>query len=429
MRLYKLTFIPFIISMLVSVPASAVYSGADGGTTLLARQTGVYDNYEKFASDKLALNEEKTVLSGEWGDLELMPVIVQPSADFITTQTNFDEMLTLFNSSSLWKFKDMSRDQIRAMFQEAGLAEEICNLLMQHTRASDDGNGFVTVPHDVILWSFTPEIRAKLYPLIGKYGDNVMYSQPLCFNSGDKNEWIYESGLSKSLADELQQLVYTENGVCCISDIHLILPFLETEEDWNDLLRTVYRTKAYDLSLAIKEGQNVDKITDYWGNLGRQASIRTIFEQASSSPGGSSIDISDILPEIPRERINTYSGIVEHLNNWKDCHWTTINFFNPVPDERYYDLADFTSFFGKISKPLGSNQLRFGDIISVYDENGELTHTCIYIACNVVFTKNGMGNLMPFVFSSLDETVPLYGSKVEYLTRTVADTHSAAVGA
>lgn len=428
MRLYKITFIPFILFMLVSLTSSAAYSGAAaGGAALLARQAGVSDNYEKFTADKLTLDEGKTILSGEWGDLELTPVIVQPSEDFIATQTDFDELINLFNSSSRWTFRGMSLDQIRAMFHQAGLAEEVCDLLMQHTHESDDGNGFVTVPHDAILWSLTPEIKAKLYPLIGKYGDNIMYGQPLCFNSGDKNEWIYKSSLSKSLAEKLLQLVYTENGICYISDIHLILPFLETAEDWNGLLRTIYRTRACDLSLVIREGQNVDEITDYWGNLGRQAYVRTIFEQASDTPGGSGVDISAVLPEIPRERINTYSGIAEYLNDWKDCHWTTINFFNSAPDERYYGLADFASFFGKISRPLDSSPLKFGDIIAVYDESGELMHTCIYIAGNVVLTKNGAGSLKPFIFSSLDKTVSLYGNRVEYLIRTVADTYTVAV--
>ncbi|HEX9062146.1 MAG TPA: hypothetical protein VF941_18365, partial [Clostridia bacterium] len=145
----------------------------------------------------------------------------------------------------------------------------------------------------------------------------------------------------------------------------------------------------------------------------------------SSKRGGGEISIEKLLPGIPQERINTYCGDYEYEMDVKDCHWTTINFFNSKSDERYYDFPDIFSFISKISNPLKKDsQLKFGDIICIFNKNNELVHSCIYISDNLVITKNGMGNLNPFVFSYLDKTISIYGDESVYLSRTVADTYS-----
>ena len=350
--------------------------------------------------------------------------IIQPSNDFIVNQINHDELYKMFQSSKQWIFKNANLNDVHSIFLKAGLNQEICNKLLANTTTSHDGKSLVTTPPYAVLWRFTPEIRAKLYPLIGKHSDNEMYSQPICFNSNNSDEWLYKSSLSKKLLEKLSSLVYVEKEICYISDIHLILPLINTNDEQNDLLQTLYRTKALDVYLKIKEGQDVSKIADYWGNLGRNKLIKPMLERISENPREGKINIAELLPTIPQNRLNTYSGIEEFEMDYKDCHWTTINFFNNAPDERYYMLPELFSFIKSISKPLKNAQLKFGDIICIYDENNELTHSCTFIADNLVLTKNGMGNLKPFVLTYRDKTVPLYGNKTAYYSRTISNTHT-----
>jgi hypothetical protein len=157
--------------------------------------------YEKLPGEKIRLNENKTAISGIWGGLVLSPFIMQPTDEFVKTQIDQDELYKMFQSSSKWFFKNASLSEINAIFKSADLSGEICNELISHTAVHTEGSGYVTSPPDNLLWCFSSETRAKLYPLIGKYSINTMYSDPVCFSSDNADEWFYDSSLDKGLSD------------------------------------------------------------------------------------------------------------------------------------------------------------------------------------------------------------------------------------
>jgi hypothetical protein len=386
-------------------------------------KTSLGDNYyEKFTGEKITLDTEEEELDGKWGKLYLNQFILQPTIKFVKEQTDLKALKQEFKSSSKWTFENASLDDIRNIFLKAGLNEETIEGLMLSTTALNGGKGFVTVPPDETLWQFTPEIRSKLYPMIGSYKGNMMYSEPVCYNSDSPKEWFYNSRLNEDIIEKMSSLIYIEDGICYISDLHLILPLLTNEEDEANLVQTIYRTKSLQAELQVDEAQDINKLAAYWGNLSDKSYVLAILKKAGSDSSNGRIDISELMPSIPQNRLNTYSGEEEFGTDYKDCHWTTINFFNNEVDERYYVLPNLFWFFSKISKPVQDDSLKFGDIVTMFDNNENMTHSCTYIADNLVLTKNGMGNLNPFVLTYLDKTAPLYGGNITYYTRTVSNT-------
>lgn len=381
------------------------------------------NNYQKLSGQIILLNEQSSHLQGAWGSLVLKPFIIQPTQKFIIEQTNYEDFDQRFKSSKEWIFNVAELKDVELLFKIAGMSKTIRAELLSYTKPLEQGLGFVTTPPDKLLWSFTSEMRGKLYPLIGKYNENTMYSEPVSFNSENPEEWFYKSDLSPELIKKLKALVYLKNGICYISDLHLIMPLLAGDNSWLSLLQTIYRTRSMEAYLEIKEGQDIDNMVSYWGNLGRIEDVKPILERISKKTGGGRINIRELLPAIPKGRLNTFSSINEYETDFKDCHWTTINFFNRDVEERYYNLPNLYTFINKISKPQKYSKLMFGDIISIFNEKDELVHSCTYIADNLVITKNGMGNLKPFVLSYLDKTASLYGEKINYASRTISNTH------
>lgn len=386
------------------------------------------NRYEKFEGEKIILSSKGEELKGEFGELHLTPFIIEPTASFVKEQTYVSNMYEMFESSSKWIFEDKSLEEIRTMLQESGLNNLACEELLANTSAAKDGKGFITTPPDEVLWNLTEENRAKLYPLIGKDINNAMYNQPVYYNSSNGTEWLYSSGLRIELIEKLKKLIYVENGISYISDIHLMLPLLNNEEERVRLIQIVYRTRALDVQLIIKEGQNISNIADYWGKFGRKELIKPMLESLSGTTNGGQIDILKLLPQIPQSRLNTFSGLEEFQTDCKDCHWTTMNFFNNKADGSYYNIKNSLLLINGISKPSQDSSFDFGDVVSIFNGNNELTHSCTYIADNLVLTKNGTGNLHPFVITYLDRTIPLYGSKTVYYSRLVGDTHSIDLG-
>jgi hypothetical protein len=421
----KATVIAIIIFSNMLIVSGIQYANKTELNKTVNKLSLLYDNYEKYSGDKIQLNEQQISISGLFGNLEITPFILEPSTNFLLNQINYNEEINVFKSSSQWVFENTTLSEIRSLFLSAGIDSDTCNELIENTSETVNSKEYVTTPNDSFFWSLSAAIKAKLYPLIGEYSENVMYSYPLYFCSDNAKEWFYKSTLNEAIKEKILSLVYKKSGVCYLSDIHLILPYLRSIDERIEFLKDVYRSKSMDVKLVIKEDQNVSSIAKYWGVLGRTSYIEPLLQNLSSHTGGGKINIENLLPAIPQDRLNTFCGYDEYQTDWKDCHWTTINFFNSKVDERYYNLPDLLPFIKEFSSELKiDSQLKFGDIICIFNKNNDLVHSCTYIADNLTLTKNGMGNLKPFILSNLDKTVSLYGEKTAYLTRTTADTFS-----
>lgn len=416
-----------IKAILISIISVAVFSTAftflyinEYKPFISRQQISIDEFYSKYEGEKISLNTTETCQTGVWGSIELISSIIQPCEEYIVNQINRYDLYEQFNSSRQWVFNDMKLENIKQLFLDGGLDEAVCSRLLQSTSPISGGKGYITTLPDEILNSFTPETRARLYNLIGDCSGNGMYGQPVYFCSGNPEEWFYQSSLSEKQIEKLLSLVYVKNGVSYISDIHLVLPLI-AEDELVGFIQTIFRSKTVDCQLIIEEGQDVSGLVNYWGGPDDARSVEDTLEKLSQKTGGGKISISELLPVIPQNRLDTYVGLDEFEADWKDCHWTTINFFNHRVDESYYNSPDTFSYLCKLSKPIKAEEMKFGDIVSVFDENNILVHSCIYIADNLVMTKNGMGNLMPFVISYLDKTVSIYGEKTVCLSRTAVE--------
>jgi hypothetical protein len=370
------------------------------------------------------IDYQKTI-SGPWGVLEEDPIVITPPASFVNSLNVYLE------PSKQWVFRNTSLDKIRSLFLDAGIQDKLCDELINNTKPAPDGNSFVTTPPDSILWSFSPAIREKLYPVIGKSGndkENSPYYVPYHFDFQNPAEWFYNSHLRQDLKDRLLRLVYHLYNTCCISDLHLMIPFIKNQAESESLLQIIFRTKALTVYLRIKEGEDIGKLVDYWGDFDRAQAITPLFESMRDNPGGGKIDIINILPPIPRIRLNTYVNARESQKTLRDCNWAAFNFFNDQSDERVNDSAQKPFLFKKLAKPLSpGKQPKFGDLILIKTDHNYILHSCVYIAEDLVYTKNGFTPHAPFILTSLANVMSFYrfygGTKTTIYSRIVADTH------
>ncbi len=374
------------------------------------------------SGQKIPLTNKGKMFPGPWGDLEAIPVNIQPPAGLFK---NYRDIIDLINSSKQWIFKNASLQEIRSLFLEAGLDHKTCVELLNHTKPLASEAGFITTPSEIVFYGFSPELRAKLYPLIGKYSENTTYCYPFHYNSTNPEEWFFNSSLTKEQIKKLSSLVYISQNVCCISDLHLIAPLIKTTPEWIKLLRTIYRSPALDVYLKIEKGEDTGKLIDYWKNLNRFQFITMKFQSIQNKASDVRINIGDLLPAIPRIRLNTFASNEESDQYSMDCHWATFNFFNDQYDDRPILL-------NKICRPLfpEEEQPKFGDIYLMTDINNNVVHSCVYIASNIVFSKNGLNSATsntPFMLSYFDKVLALYSSfygqlRVSMFSRTIANT-------
>ena len=118
------------------------------------------------------------------------------------------------------------------------------------------------------------------------------------------------------------------------------------------------------------------------------------------------------LPPFARERLYTYPLPSQAGDPVMDCHWSTMNFFNEVPDNRFSDPKYTTDFllanFYKIA-----HASAYGDRIFLLDKNGNAIHSAVYLADDIVFTKNGNNFAQPWMLMHLKDLMAEYTTDVE----------------
>jgi hypothetical protein len=164
------------------------------------------------------------------------------------------------------------------------------------------------------------------------------------------------------------------------------------------------------VKLRINAGSDIDALDDYWSRGQRAKDIKPLLQSLVRDGSSSSIDIIHLLPRVPRSLLYTYPSPTEPgSRTYLDCHWTVLNFFNSRPDDRYKDLEAVTVAFLNNYYPV-SGKPTFGDIIMFAKPDGSIIHSCVFIADDIVYTKNGASPNAPWILMSLGDVIAFYPS-------------------
>ena len=102
-----------------------------------------------------------------------------------------------------------------------------------------------------------------------------------------------------------------------------------------------------------------------------------------------------LLPPFARRRLYTYHPVTEEKSRYHlDCHWTALNFFSEQPDDRFGDVKEVSRALNGDYHRVSGN-LRLGDVVVFMDQKKPV-HSAVYVADDVLFTKNGRGSSMPW---------------------------------
>jgi hypothetical protein len=97
---------------------------------------------------------------------------------------------------------------------------------------------------------------------------------------------------------------------------------------------------------------------------------------------------------------------------YPDCHWTSLNFFNYRPEERLFDTDGAGMYVREQCEP-GTGPYRFGDILFFTTAAGQAIHSCVYLADDFVFTKNGANVISPWLIMKLSDVIDRYSVREE----------------
>lgn len=341
---------------------------------------------------------------GPWGELEYIPILIETPDEYlsVTRQTDYD---------LVWTFQNYSVANLTQLLNGARLSEGELNWLLDQQNWRPINNGFAISPPPEMLLGLSRASRERIYAALSECGGNPRHEMPLSYRLDGLNDWFYKSGLSAPTIAITKSLLYQRGSAWCLSDWPLVLRYTESPAERRRLLKSTSRQATLLIRLRINPESDVEPLIRYWGRGGRLKDIRPLLQSLTLMSDGISLDVVHLLPRFVRARIYTYPYPSDTGGKpAPNCFWTSMNFFsNEGPDDKFHDPEQMSRVLAADYFPVEDDYL-LGDLLLLSKPDGTLLHAAVFIADDVVFTKNGAYHTQPWMFTKMNDLAASYPS-------------------
>ena len=337
---------------------------------------------------------------GPWGEIEFIRIAIEPPDEFIDVGD--------LTEKPAWFFGRHTRLDVEAFLKDERLTAEQRSALLETTPWEEGTNGIVLHPGADLVLGLGNEARERIYSLLALFPENRPQAAAFSFKPALLQERLELSGVTRATIDLLTRLLYRNGDLLMFADMNLVLPRLPDDRERLRFVKTVSRKTTLMGSLKVDADSDVDKLASYWGFDGRSKDIRPLLESLRRVPGGASLDLAHLLPPFARRRIYTYPlPSTDPVVNRRDCHWTSLNFFNEQPEDRFTDLPTVLKAIETDYFQIGGGA-RLGDLVLLVTRDERVVHSAVYVADDVVFTKNDAVFTQPWMLMRMPDLLDFY---------------------
>lgn len=333
---------------------------------------------------------------GPWGAIEYYEIVTRPPDEFISPSF-FTE------ATQQWVFKGYSRAAMDELLAAAGLTPAQRSALDGSTQVS--ASQCVVKPSDDLVLGLSPGARARIYAVLARFPENPTQRDPFAFRATQIQGWLENSALARPAVDMVRRVLYPHDDLLLLSDCGTVMRQLPDADERTRLFRILFRRPAVFPQLRVAADSDLKALTQYWGKGGRSTVIGPLLESLPQTAAGVTVDVSLLLPVFARERLYTYPTPSTNTQGVsRDCHWTALNFFNETPDDRYGRPEVIVSTIEKDYYPVPGNP-SFGDLVLVHALDRTIVHSAVFIADDILFTKNGPSFTSPWLLMTQAEVL------------------------
>lgn len=355
---------------------------------------------------------------GPWGDLQSWNIRIEQPLEYVGFEKASPD-------GPFWNFGPITPESAGQILRDAGCSESLVSSLLAGAKRLQDGS-LLLVPSSDEVSSLDPTTRSKLYLKLASNPSNRFQQTPYYIADGKVERLFDEKFSSNGEAISLmKRLLYERNGFTYFSDPEVVLKLIKSRDERLKFLQSLTSQNVVMLRLLVRPDTDIDKPLNYWC-LGMPGvllkDLRSLFEAQQRLPDGGSVSILYLLPPLARERLFTSplppeAGAITKL---PDCHWTALNFFRVEPDPRLSDNAYASDFivrnYYEVARPSVC-----GDLVLLLDQQNRVVHSSVYLADDIVFTKNGINYAQPWVLMHEKDMVGAFSTlepvKIAYFRR------------
>ncbi len=309
-----------------------------------------------------------------------------------------------------WWFPKMSDAQVEGIIRASQMSPEQLETMLDKRRWRAHTNGWQILPPNELVRDLSLPVRRSLYAVLAQFPENLFIQNPVRIPGTEFNAWLGSCGVPMDKQELIRKMSLPQGDTICFYDGQLLEWFCSPAER-KAFAKAATRVHALMMKLHITPQTDLSALINYWARGSRASSMKPFLASLSRMSGGTTISTSFLFPTFARMRLYTYpDSRNDRLAYHQDCFWTAMNFFNETPDYNFFEPAQIRKSLKTDYTEVGTNWV-FGDLIMLMDTNKQALHMCVYIADDVVFTKNGATFLAPWVLMKMPDMMKDYTLK------------------
>ena len=339
---------------------------------------------------------------GPWGELEYIPITIAPPEELLPIRH-------LEANPVHWFFGGWASNSLAGFLSSAGLPERQIQLLMNPPMLRVLPNGLEISPPRDVIFSLSPRARQEIYHLLSGFPENKSEFIFLPAKSMDKR--YKDNGVSSTTKALFEKLSCTYGNYLAHYGLSTILAEIPDYQEKIRFVRAITSQPTFLVKLKVSPDSDIHALNKYWGKACWSTDVSALLESLTAIRGGAWIDIIELMPPLPTALLYTYPIPRHSTTNpmpRHDCHWTSFNFFRDVPDDQFGNDLYISQKLQSDYYPITADP-RFGDIaLFVVPGANDAIHSAVFLADDIVYTKNGALDLYPWMFSSISNLLEQY---------------------
>jgi hypothetical protein len=351
-----------------------------------------------------AIGESRTAKPGPWGNLTITPIVVSPPLEFVAADWGRPE------GPYRWYFPGTSPELLRAFLSSSGLTPDQVARLESTVERDQRIAGLTLKPDLDLLRSLSPDVRARLYLQLAKSSLNGDQANSFRFFGTSSNAWLGNTVISAQTRQLIEPLIYRDGDIMHFADAEIVHRQIADKQELQLLAKALLRQPTMLVRLSVDAKTQIAELVRYWGRGGRTTDIRPLLESVAGGGADGEIDIVHLLPSFARNRLYRYPRLTTgDLNKpaLANCLWSALNFFRTEADDRYLEVNNALTSLRQ-DYHIVESDYQLGDIVALLDAEGDLFHVVVYIADDLVFTKNGTSPVSPWTIMPLQRVKDYY---------------------
>ena len=383
-----------------------IFLGLLGGIVLgyfIGRTTG---SHSRHGNSGRWESETRTLLkSGPWGELEAVPMTIAAPEEMLPVNT-------MESAGTHWALPGFSRDDLIGLLQSLEVPQEQQDQLLGPECCHASPNGLVLTPSCDAIMALSPKARLGLYQRLALFSENARELH--FFALADLDNRFVANHVANETVALFKKAGCAYGNYFVVSGLSGLLSKIPAYEEKARLMKALTSQKTLLLRVHVTPESDLNALVAYWGRACWNTDVKAILESLSRVPGGSWVDIVELLPPHPTALLYTYPLPDNPLNGPvvpRDCHWTSFNFFRDPPSPKYSDPSYIMEHLKLDYYPVSSDP-RYGDIVLFSKPDGSIIHSAVFLADNVAYTKNGDTPIHPWMLSTISDLIEQYSFSV-----------------